>query len=114
MTPGQIIEKLNVAQIALTKGNIEQKTLALKKAEAKKNYSIAKAKKILILKAEKYPATLIQDLVVGDEKIAELRLQRDISESAYYTAISAMENLRLEVETLRSLLTWLRMELKNT
>lgn len=29
------------------------------------------------------------------------------------TAISAMDNLRLEIGTLRSLLTWLRIELKN-
>ncbi|EPS48741.1 hypothetical protein HYH74_09775 [Clostridium botulinum] len=46
--------------------------------------------------------------------MAELRLQRNIKESSYYTAISAMDNLRLEIETRRSLLTWLRTELKNT
>lgn len=114
MTPGEIIEKLNIAQLALTKGNIEQKTLALKKAEAEKNYRIAKAKKLLELKVQKIPSTLIQDLVKGDEIIAQLGLEKDIAESAYYTAISAMENLRLEIETLRSMLTWLRTELKNT
>ncbi|MCC5428450.1 hypothetical protein [Clostridium botulinum] len=46
--------------------------------------------------------------------MAESGLQKDIAESLYYTAISAMDNLRLKIETLRSLLMWLRTELKNT
>ncbi|MCR3760399.1 hypothetical protein KYB31_15585 [Clostridium felsineum] len=114
MTPGEIIEKIKAAQIALTKGNSEIKTLGIKKAEAERNYKIALNKKILLLKTEKYPATLIQDLSRGDEKVAQLRMNRDIAESAYYTAISASDNIRLEIETLRSMLTWLRVELKNT
>ncbi|URZ06459.1 hypothetical protein [Clostridium felsineum] len=114
MTPGEIIEKIKAAQIALTKGNSEIKTLGIKKAETERNYKIALNKKVLVLKTEKYPATLIQDLSRGDEKVAQLRMNRDIAESAYYTAISASDNIRLEIETLRSMLTWLRVELKNT
>ncbi|MBY7004320.1 hypothetical protein FDA45_06755 [Clostridium botulinum] len=63
---------------------------------------------------DKYPSNMINDLSKGNDKVEELRLQRDIKESSYYTAISAMDNLRLEIEILRSLLTWLRIELKNT
>jgi hypothetical protein len=114
MTPGDIIQKIEIAQIALTKGNAEIKTLGIKKAEAKRNYGVALNKKILELKAEKYPATLIQDMARGDERVAELRLLKDIAESSYFTAINAEDNLRLEIETLRSMLTWLRVELKNT
>lgn len=114
MTPNEIMNKIQLCQMALTKGNSEIKTLGIKKAEARRNYSIALNKKILMLKAEKYPATLIQDMAKGDEVVAELRLQKDITESSYYTAISAADNLRLEIETLRSILTWLRVELKNT
>lgn len=32
----------------------------------------------------------------------------------YIILVSAMCNLRLEIETLKSLLTWVRTELKNT
>lgn len=113
MEAGEIIEKLNIAQLALTRGNAEIKTLGIKKAETKKQYSIALNKKMLELKLEKFPATLIQDLARGDEKVAELRLHKDIAESSYFTAINAEDNLRLEIETLRSMLTWLRVELKN-
>lgn len=115
MTPGQIMEKINIAQLALQKGNAELKTLAIKKARSERDYRVALAKKMLILRnVNKYPGNLVNDLARGDEKVAELRLQREIAESAYYTAISSMENLRLEIETLRSLLTWLRMEYKNS
>ncbi|SMC17274.1 hypothetical protein SAMN02745134_00277 [Clostridium acidisoli DSM 12555] len=114
MTPGEIMEKINIAQIALTKGNTEIKTLGIKKAEAERNYKVALNKKILILKAEKYPATLTLELAKGDEKVADLRMNRDIAESSYYTAVDSMNNIRLEIETMRSILTWLRVEYKNS
>ncbi|HDK7136994.1 TPA: hypothetical protein PTV74_000809 [Clostridium botulinum] len=63
---------------------------------------------------DKYPSNMINDLSKSNDKVVELRLQRDIKESSCYTAISAMDNLRLEIGTLRLLLTWLRIELKNT
>ena len=69
---------------------------------------------ILKLRTEKYPVTLIMELVKGNEEVAELRLQKDIAESAYYTCISATENLRLETDVIRSKLTWLRAELSNS
>lgn len=114
LTPVQVIEKINTCVQALTQGNINLKTLSIQKAQAEQSYRVALAKEMLKLKAEKYPATLIQDIVRGNEEVARLRLDRDIAESAYYTAISAMDNLKLEIETLRSQLTWLRAEYKNS
>jgi len=114
MTPGEIIEKINIAMLALQSGNIQLKTLAIEKARTKKEYYIELNKKILELKADKYPASLIQVLDKGDSKVAELRLNKDIAVSSYYVAIDALNNLRLEIETLRSMLTWLRTELKNS
>lgn len=114
MNPQQIIEQMEIARQALTRGNTQLKTLAINKAEAERNYRIRKAQEILKLRAEKYPVTIIQDVVKGDKEVAELRLKRDIAESYYYTCISAIENLRLDIEILRSKLTWLRVELKNS
>lgn len=114
MNPQQIIEQMENARQALTRGNTQLKTLAINKAEAERNYRIRKAQEILKLRAEKYPVTIIQDVVKGDKEVAELRLKRDIAESDYYTCISAIENLRLDIEILRSKLTWLRVELKNS
>ncbi|WP_076041794.1 hypothetical protein [Clostridium botulinum] len=62
----------------------------------------------------KYPSNMVTDLAKDNDKVAESGSQRDIAESSYYTEMSAMDNLRLKIETLRSLLMWLRTELKNT
>ncbi|MCF0149506.1 MAG: hypothetical protein HUJ77_14070 [Clostridium sp.] len=114
MNPQQIIEQMEMTRQALQKGNTNLKTLSIVKAEAERNYRVEVRKEILKLRLEKVPTTIINDLVRGNEKVAELRLKRDIAESDYYTCISAIENLRLDIEVLRSKLTWLRVELKNS
>jgi len=114
MNPQDIINKLNECVQVLSRGNTQLKTLSINKAKTEKAYRIKQAQEILKLRTEKYPVTLIMELVKGNEEVAELRLQRDIAESSYYTCISSIENLRLEVEILRSQLTWLRTELKNS
>ncbi|MDR3598160.1 hypothetical protein [Clostridium sp.] len=108
-----IMESLNLCIVALGKGNTQLKTLGLKKAQAEKAYRVKKTQEILKLKEEKYPATLIMELVKGNEEVAELRLQRDIAESAYHSCLNAIDNVRLEVEVLRSKLIWIRKELSS-
>ena len=114
MTPQQIINKLENSMLALQNGNIQLKTLGVNKANAERDYKIALNKKILRLKAEKLPATIIMEVSKGDEEVAQLRLERDIAESSYFVCLDALNNLRLEIETLRSMLTWLRAEYKNS
>ena len=114
MTPQQIMERITQCNAALTRGVISIKTLSINKAKTEREYKIKKRQKILELRLQKQPATLINDLVLGDEEVADLRLKRDIAQSDYFTAIEAMQNLRLELESYRSMLTWNRVELKNS
>lgn len=115
MAPGEIMNKIQACQQALTAGNAELKTLGVKKADAERKYRVELRKEILKLRQlEKQPATLINDLAKGKEEIARLRLDRDIAETNYSVCIEAMRNLRLELESYRSFLTWERVELKNT
>lgn len=114
MNPQGILEQLEQSKQALTRGNTQLKTLSIKKAEAERNYRIELRKEILKLRLEKVPTTIIHDIAKGNEKIADLKLKRDIAESNYYTCMSAIENLRLDIEVLRSKLTWLRVEFKNS
>jgi len=115
MTPGEIINKIQACQQALTAGNMELKTLGVKKANAERAYRVNLAKEIFRLRQiDKQPATLINDLAKGKEEISTLRLERDISETNYNVCLEAMRNLRLELEAYRSFLTWERVELKNT
>lgn len=113
MSSQGIMESLNFCIVALGKGNTQLKTLGLKKAQAEKAYRVKKTEEIMKLKAEKYPATLIMELVKGNEEVAELRLQRDVAESAYNSCLNAIDNVRLEIEVLRSKLTWIRNELNS-
>lgn len=114
MNPQIILNKLDQCVQALSHGNIELKTLGLNKAQTEKAYRIKKSQEILKLKLEKYPVTLIMEIVKGNEEVAELRLQRDIAQSSYFVALDAINNLRSEIEILRSKLVWIRAELKNS
>ena len=114
MNPQELLNRLDVCVQALGRGNTQLKTLGLEKAKTEKEYRVRQAQEILKLKADGLKVTIIQDVAKGNPEVAELRLKRDIAESAYYTALQAMENLRLEIEILRSKLTWLRAEFKNS
>ncbi|CAI3209866.1 hypothetical protein [Clostridium neonatale] len=114
MNPQDLMDRLEKCIAALGRGNTQMKTLGLEKAKTERDYKVKQAQEILKLKADKYPATLIMELVKGNEEVAELRLQRDIAESSYFVGLEAMNNLRLEIEIIRSKLTWLRNELKNS
>jgi len=108
-----VMGSLNSCIHALNKGNAELKILGLKKAQAEKAYRVKRAEEILKLKTEKHPATLIMEIVKGNEEVAELRLQRDIAESAYHNCISSIDNLRVEIDAIKSKLNWLRVQLEN-
>ena len=114
MNPQELMDRLERCIAALSRGNTQMKTLGLEKAKTERDYKVKQAQEILKLKADKYPATLIMELVKGNEEVAELRLQRDIAESSYFVGLEAMNNLRLEIEIIRSKLTWLRNELNNS
>lgn len=59
-------------------------------AEAEKEYRIAKANKILKLKSEGYPITIIPDIAKGDMEVAELDLKRNIAETLYKCNLEAL------------------------
>lgn len=43
-------------------------------------------------------------------KIAQLRLNRDLTKIRYYLMKSSIENIKFEIEVLRSMLIWLRVD----
>ncbi|MCE5221868.1 MAG: hypothetical protein LLF98_11575 [Clostridium sp.] len=114
MNPQKLMNELDTCIIALSQGNIEQKKLGLEKAKTERDYRIKYNQKMLQLKMDKCQATLISSLAKSDPEVAELAMKKDIAESAYYTCISATENLRLEIEIIRTKLAWMRVELKNS
>lgn len=80
------------------------KGLAVNKATTERNYKKALACKILELKAEKYPATLIGDLCRGDDGVAEHRFNRDLAKALYDVAKSEQRSAEVQISALQSIL----------
>lgn len=82
------------------------KELAQDKAETERKYKKALAKKIMLLKEQKYPATLINDLARGDEEVADLRFYRDLARVQYDTAKSSMRSAEAQISSIQSILRY--------
>lgn len=110
INPDGVMELLDVKQKELSDMNLRLFKYGEEKAYAERRYRQELRKELLILREQKVPTTIINDLAKGKEKISNLRYARDFAESKYYTCLSSIENKRLEIEVLRSKLTWLRVE----
>ena len=56
--------------------------------------------------------SIIDDIARDNANLAQLRLNRDLAEIRYYSMKSSIENIKFEIEVLRSLLIWLSDELE--
>lgn len=54
-------------------------------AEAERDYQIAKNQTVLKLKADGFPATLINNMIKGDPNVAGKMFQRDVARVMYET-----------------------------
>ncbi|CAM3732239.1 hypothetical protein [Mesobacillus zeae] len=91
----EVRQRLNVASKQIF-------SLATAKAEAERNYKVALRQEILKLKSEGFPATLINDLAKGEERIAQLRLERDIAKEMYLSGLESMKQTRTEASVLQT------------
>lgn len=69
-------------------------------AQAEQNYRIALSKKILEGRAEGMPVTILSDVCRGDPEIARLKLERDIAETVYKSAMAAIQAYKLQIRIL--------------
>lgn len=67
-------------------------------AEAEQNYRIALAEKMLELRADGQPVTIVPDLARGDRKIARLKFDRDAKEAVYKAAQEAIQSYKLQMK----------------
>ena len=77
---------------------------AKKYSDAERRYKIALHHKILELKTSGQAVTLILELAKGDEKIADLRFERDLAERYYETAKESIRSLRVTASVYQSIL----------
>ena len=97
-----ITREIYEAATRLRKSNEELYRLGNEKAEAERVYRTELAKAIAVMRYEKVQATLISDLARGE--VADLKFARDLSHDRYRSALSAIDNLRTEINALQSIL----------
>lgn len=68
------------------------------KAQAERDYRIALAQNILVLRDNKIPVTIINDLSRGNDKIANLKMERDIAETLYDSNIHYLYATKLNID----------------
>ena len=86
----------------LAKGITEMKERGQAFAKAERDYKMKQAEKILMLKADGFPATLIRDVVKGDKEVATLRFERDIAGYSYETCKEAINVYKRDLTTLEN------------
>jgi hypothetical protein len=94
----QILDKSNQMTGVIT----ELKKRGRKMAETEADYRSALAQKILQLRAENFPVTIMNDVCRGDREVAKLRLVRDIALTEYEVAKEMLQVLKLQVRVLQS------------
>lgn len=70
-------------------------------AEAEQKYRMKLAEKMLELRDQKLPATLIGDLARGDKDVAMLKFERDCAEVVYDNAREAVNVYKRQIDVLR-------------
>ena len=103
INPEEIINKLEYKVNELTIRNAKLKKLGIIKDRLEATYRCELRKELLQLSLNNINAR-------GNGKIAQLRLNKDLAKIRYYLMKSSIENIKFEIEVLRSMLIWLRVE----
>ena len=101
----ELWSEIRTEQSTLDKAVTALRTRGAKKAQAEHDYRVALSKRLLDLRAEGYPASIIRDIAVGAEDIAKLRLERDIAASLYESAQEAINVQKLKIRILENQLS---------
>ena len=107
------MERLFKLNKELSDKNGELQSLAEDMAFKEKQFKVLYAEEVLRLKNDGYAITLIRDIVNGKKGVAEAKLKWQVSEAMYSITREKIKSIVIHVDTLRSILTWLRAEFKN-
>ena len=105
-----IINKLEYKVNELTIRNAKLKKLGTIKDRLDATYRCELRKEFLRLSLNNTKISITGDITRDNAKIAQLRINRDLSKIRYYLMKSSIENIKFEIEVLRSMLTGIRVE----
>ena len=110
MTPQQIMDGMAEKNRMLSMKNDELSELYIKYAEAEREYNVAYAVEITRLRIVGEPITISKDLAKGDKVVSGLFYKMRIAEGVLNACREKIKDLRLSIDTYRSLLSWLKAE----
>jgi len=110
MTPPEIMNGLAAKNRLLTAKNDEYINLAEKKAQAERDHSVEVRLKTLKFRADN-PVTLVPTLVKGDGTVAKLKFDLDVAAAVERACLESIKDVRSQIDTYRSLLSWLKAEM---
>jgi len=93
-----LIIQINKLRRTLNYAIAELRERGENKAKAEQNYRVALAKEILLQRDAGMPVTIISDICRGKEEIAKLKLERDIAETLYETALQKIYATKIELQ----------------
>ena len=92
-----LMEQMQTLRRKLNDAIKELETRGVEKAKTEAEYRVALANKILEEQARGTPVTIMSDICRGDEKIARLRLERDIAETLYESCLQSIYACKVEM-----------------
>jgi len=110
VNPQEIMDGMAVKNRDLTSKNDELQRLYQVHAEAERVHNIQYAKKLVSLRMDSTPITIARDLAKGDKVIAGLFYDVKIAEGVLNACRERIKDLRSQIDTYRSLLSWLKSE----
>ena len=97
----------------LTMKNDEYVGLANTAAEKERDYQKALSTKVLSLRSEGTSVTILKDIAKGDH-VADLKFEWDVAEAICKACLNSIKILTSQIDTYRSLLSWLKAEMGRT
>ena len=113
MTPAEIMKGLAAKNLLLTQKNEEYLELAEKRANAEREYKVAFAQKLLDLKSHGESVTMSKDIASGNKLVADLKFAFEVALAVERACLERIKDLRSQIDTYRSLLSWLKAELQS-
>ena len=110
ITPQETISKIRTYQDRIAKLNEEYAELQQQYAFAKMEYEKHKTLRMLELKSEKMPATMIKEMIRGDEKVIDYYYAREVMEGSLDAKKAIIFSARDGLSGEQAILKWLGIE----
>ena len=114
MNPQSLMNVIKEKNQELTRKNEDLERLSEEHAKYKQEYLVALAQEITRLKIDGQSVTLIKDLAKGNKGVAELGYKVDVSYGVRDACKERINDLRVGIDSSRSILSWLKAEMEIT